>query len=122
METQTAKVLLREHVLWAMTKQKGKEHVTLANFVHKFGYTNQNSANSAYLALVENSQIESRRSERLLDAFREFTDNSSELFWSEIESKIDTVLSSRKSGVITRAADLGQVVQDYNSRFGDTGE
>ncbi|KAG0273083.1 hypothetical protein BGZ95_011113 [Linnemannia exigua] len=120
MERATAKGPLREHVLWALNKQKGEEHVTLPNFVHKFGYTNKDSASLAYFVLIENSQVEVRRSERLQDAFKEFKLNSEEMFWSEVESKVDTALSSRKSGMITRAAGLRQAAQDYDSHFEDT--
>ena len=120
METSTAKRPLRGHVLWALNKQKGEEHVTLPNFVRKFGYTNQDSAYSAYSVLIGNSQMESRRKERLQKAFKEFRDNSEAMFWSEVESMVDTTLSSRKSGMITRAAGLRQAAQDYDSHFGET--
>lgn len=119
MEIATAKGPLREHVLWALNKQKGEEHVTLPNFVHKFGYTNKDSASLAYSVLIENSQVEIRRSERLQEAFKEFRLNSEEMFWSEVESRVDTALSSRKSGMITRAAGLRQAAQDYDSHFED---
>ncbi|KAF8944282.1 hypothetical protein BGZ47_004423 [Haplosporangium gracile] len=42
------------------------------------------------------------------------------MFWSEVESKVDTALSSRKSGMITRAAGLRQAAQDYDSHFEGT--
>ncbi|KAF9099323.1 hypothetical protein BGX27_000621 [Mortierella sp. AM989] len=44
-------------------------------------------------------------------------DNSEELFWSEVESRVDTIVSSRKSGMITRAAGLRQAAQDYENKF-----
>lgn len=121
METSIAKRPRREHVLWALNKQKGEEHVTLPNFVHKFNFRNQDSAYSAFSVLIENSQIESRRSERLQEAFKEFRENSEAVFWSELESMVDTLLSSRKSGIIARAAGLRQAAQDYDSHFGDIG-
>lgn len=92
----------------------------LPNFVHKFGYMNKDSASLAYSVLIESSQVEFRWLERLQEAFKEFRLNSEEMFWSEVESKVDTALLSRKSGMITRAAGLQQAVQDYDSHFEDT--
>lgn len=82
--------------------------MTPPNFVHWFGYTNKDSVYSAYSVLIKNSQIESRRSERHWKVFKEFRDNSEGAFGSEVESMVDTALSSRKSGMIISAAGLPQ--------------
>ncbi|KAF9143021.1 hypothetical protein BGZ80_008153, partial [Entomortierella chlamydospora] len=44
-------------------------------------------------------------------------ENSSELFWSELQSKVDTIISSRKAGIITRAAGLEQAANDYKNHL-----
>ncbi|KAG0229625.1 hypothetical protein BGW41_002926 [Actinomortierella wolfii] len=109
----------QKHVQWALRKKKGEEHVTLPNFVRKFGFTNRESAYSAYGVLINDSQIDAQRSKRLQDAFNTFKSNAETLFWSAIESRIDTTLTSRKAGMITRAAGIQQAALDYDNLFGD---
>ena len=110
----------QKHVQWALKKKIGEEHVTLPNFVRKFGYTNRESAYSAYRALIDDSQIDTRRSKRLREAFKGFKDNAEVMFWSAMESRLDTTLTSRKAGMVTRAAGIRQAALDYDSHFGDT--
>ncbi|KAF9196616.1 hypothetical protein BGZ50_009131 [Haplosporangium sp. Z 11] len=119
MEISATKSLLQKRVLWALNRKIREEHVSLSNFVHKFSYINRDSAYSAYTALIEDSQIGSRRSKRLEVAFKKFRDNSEAMFWSEMESKLDSTLTSRKAEMITRAVGIRQAALDYDSLFGD---
>ncbi|KAF9542837.1 hypothetical protein EC957_001490 [Mortierella hygrophila] len=102
-----------------MKRKAGEEHVTLRNFVRKFGYTNRESAYSAYDTLIKDSQIEARRSKRLRDAFNTFKGNAEKLFWSSMESRVDTTLTSRKAGMVTRAVGIRQATLDYERFFED---
>ncbi|KAF9898348.1 hypothetical protein BX616_004153 [Lobosporangium transversale] len=109
----------QDQVSWALLKDQGVEHVTFPNFVHKFGFTNSRSAVSAYSALLRETQINEERRKRLNEEFKDFQTNSAELFWSELDSKVDTILSSRKAGIMTRAVGLKQASYDFNRRFED---
>ncbi|KAF9341595.1 hypothetical protein BGZ91_005998 [Linnemannia elongata] len=107
-----------DHIAWALDKKKGEEHVTFQTFVKKFGYTDRTSAVASYTLLLQASQIERQRSKRLVEGFTEFQDNSSELFWSEVESKVDTIVTARRAGTITRAAGLKQIADDFGNYLG----
>ncbi|KAF9966720.1 hypothetical protein BGZ70_001501 [Mortierella alpina] len=78
------------------------------NRATKFGFTNKKSAYKAYESPIKDSQIDARRSKRLQQAFKEFRESSAKLFWSEIDTMVDTTLSARKEAKLTRAAELLQ--------------
>ncbi|KAF9176609.1 hypothetical protein BGZ50_000242, partial [Haplosporangium sp. Z 11] len=84
----------------------------------KLGYTDRSSAISSYTLLLQASQIERQRSKRLVEGFTKFQGNSSELFWSEVESKVGTIVTAKKAGTITRAAGLKQGADDFGTYLG----
>jgi hypothetical protein len=102
-----------------LIKKKGEEHVTFQTFIRKLGYTDRNSAVSSYTLQLQASQIERQRSKRLVGDFTEFQNNSSELFWSEAVSKVDSIITARQAGAITRAAGLKQAADDFENYLGN---
>ena len=46
------------HLAWAQDKTLGKEHVLLPNFVRKFGFADKDSANGAFLKLINSNKHE----------------------------------------------------------------
>ncbi|GJJ71634.1 large subunit ribosomal protein L18e [Entomortierella parvispora] len=72
----------REHVAWA-TKQSAKEHVSIASFAQKFKYSDRQTAETEYLALISNPKIRQARRQRLSRNLESFIANRAAVFWEK---------------------------------------
>ncbi|KAF9419172.1 hypothetical protein BGZ76_004276 [Entomortierella beljakovae] len=95
----------------ALKKEPKKEHVTFVNFVKKFGLTNKESANEAYLSTINSQHIRQRRQKKLHAAFMAFQERSQDSFWASraLETAdrmllINSAVVAKKTGVIVQGA------------------
>ncbi|KAG0041367.1 hypothetical protein BGZ83_001892 [Gryganskiella cystojenkinii] len=96
-----------EHYDWLFNKQPKKEHVSLQNFVIKFGFTDQKSTNEAYLLLIISPRIRESRRTRLQDAFKLFKQRNETKFWESRNLKtadhrllVNSATIAKKTGII----------------------
>ncbi|KAF9579608.1 hypothetical protein BGW38_004066, partial [Lunasporangiospora selenospora] len=93
---------------WAQDKQPGKEHVLLPNFVRKFGFAQKESANRAFLKLINSNNLRQSRRTNLRKLFKESRRNVEEAFWSEYILGITTKITTKQTAAAVQKSGAKQ--------------
>lgn len=102
------------HLDWAQEKKAGEEHVLLPNFVRrKFGFTDKDSANMAFLMLIGSNNLRQSRRELLQRLFTEFQQNLEESFWSDHTLKISTRITTKQTAIAVQKSGTKQAQVEY---------
>ncbi|KAG0006576.1 hypothetical protein BGZ65_006434 [Modicella reniformis] len=95
---------------WALNKVPKKEHVTFTNFVKKFGFTTKESANEAYITLINSTNICQRRQMKLHESYKLFLERQEDGFWADRTLKTTDHMLLVNSAVIAKKA--GTMIQE----------
>ncbi|KAG0195455.1 hypothetical protein BGX28_001335, partial [Mortierella sp. GBA30] len=101
------------HIDWALEKKAGKEHVLLPNFVRKFEFTDKDSANRAFSALIGSNNLRQSRRLNLQRLFTEFQQNLEESFWTDHTLKISTNITTKQTATAVQKSGTKQAQVEY---------
>ncbi|KAI1313796.1 hypothetical protein EDD11_002503 [Mortierella claussenii] len=71
-----------EHIDWA-TKEGDTEHVSIRTFAEKFNYTDRQTAEEAFINIINSSKLNKARRQRLQKSFATFKANAAEAYWTK---------------------------------------
>ncbi|KAG0011249.1 hypothetical protein BGZ80_000825 [Entomortierella chlamydospora] len=105
---------------WACNKAHKKEHVSFSNFVKKFDITDKESANEAYLSLINSDHIRENRRKRLGDAYRVFRERNEDIFWERRALKIadrrlliNSAIVAKKTAIMNQKAGVKETSSGF---------
>ncbi|KAF9086019.1 hypothetical protein BGX29_001651 [Mortierella sp. GBA35] len=109
------------HIVWALDKVLGKEHVSFANFVRRFDLSDEESATRAFELLLESPNIRSHRREKMKKAFKDFQDNNRSKFWAERALQVNTEVAVNRAGIVMQDAGVIRAKMACEQFFSSSG-
>ncbi|KAF9172437.1 hypothetical protein BGX20_005652 [Mortierella sp. AD010] len=105
---------------WALSPPSGgkndpkAEHVKMSTFVKRFQYTNEISADQAYLQLIQCARIPMTRRSSLMEQYKAFKVNRAKQFWESRQIKSSLRSVAKRAAVVIAEAGLQEAQNEYS--------
>ncbi|KAG0023831.1 hypothetical protein BGZ80_007853 [Entomortierella chlamydospora] len=106
------------YIKWALQEVE-TEHVTIRAFAEKFSYTDRHTAETAYLSIINCTEIPKPRRNRLLQSLATFNANAAETFWTKRATVNKVGVITMKAAVDSVEAGHQQSKIIYRNHFGN---
>ncbi|KAG0239415.1 hypothetical protein BGW41_007679 [Actinomortierella wolfii] len=83
----------------------------------KFNFTDKDSANDAFLALIHSPEIRKSRRAKLHRLFDQFQKNEEDLFWSQRAVQVSTMVTTNETAIAAQRAGSTKAILEYE-RYG----